>query len=279
MPTGTLNLGAPGFHGKLPARGDFVMRRLGGDFLNAWDGWLQHELAHSRESLGERWLDYYLVGPLWRFALAPGLCEARAYAGVIMPSVDRVGRYFPLTVAVPLAPGADLFALAAPVAGAGAWFDAAEALLLNALQDDDLDLDDFDRAVAALGPLPARGGRGPGPDPAGEATATLHAGRYAPPGQVRAGARGGPGLDAWHLPASGLDDPRGAHLAGAVLDQVLGHYSLWWTSGSECVQSCFNVCASLPCAERFAALFVGGWHGRGWRELPADTPVSDAEGG
>ena len=96
----------PGFgaFGKMPALGDFFRLNLPRDFVDAWDGWLQEELAGSRASLGEHWLDCYLVGPLWRFALGPGLCETRAYAGVMMPSVDRVGRYFPLTVATPLPP-------------------------------------------------------------------------------------------------------------------------------------------------------------------------------
>jgi hypothetical protein len=41
--------------------------------------------------------------------LAPGVVGPQAWAGVLMPSCDRVGRYFPLTIAQPLAalPGSD----------------------------------------------------------------------------------------------------------------------------------------------------------------------------
>ena len=96
---------ATGFFGKLPALGDFVERALPAEFVTPWDAWLQRAIAASRASLGEQWLDIYLTSPLWRFVLGAGPCGARAWAGVMMPSVDRVGRYFPLTVAAPLPAG------------------------------------------------------------------------------------------------------------------------------------------------------------------------------
>src|SRR5690606_10627892 len=96
----------PGFYGKLPSRGDFVSRRLAQDFVGHWDAWLQQGLAASQAALGERWLDVYLTSPIWRFAVAPGLIAEAGYVGVLVPSVDRVGRYFPLTAALALPPGA-----------------------------------------------------------------------------------------------------------------------------------------------------------------------------
>ncbi len=91
-----------GFFGKLPCRGDFVRRRVPDEFVSAWDEWLQQCLTQSREQLvnawGDRWRDAYLSGPIWRFVLAEGVCGTGAYAGVVMPSVDRVGRCFPLTI-------------------------------------------------------------------------------------------------------------------------------------------------------------------------------------
>ncbi|EHR70511.1 type VI secretion-associated protein, BMA_A0400 family [Burkholderiales bacterium JOSHI_001] len=93
-----------GFFGKLPSQGDFVSRRLPWDFTEAWDAWLQSGLAQARERLGAQWLPAYLNAPVWRFALAPGLAGASAWAGLWFPSVDRVGRHFPMTVAAALAP-------------------------------------------------------------------------------------------------------------------------------------------------------------------------------
>jgi type VI secretion system protein ImpM len=132
-----------GFFGKLPARGDFVERRLDRGFCRTLDDWLQAGMAESRARLGDRWLPLYLTAPLWRFAFSAGVCGARPVCGVMMPSVDRVGRYFPLIVAVH-AEGV-----------AAEWFEAAERLILSALEDDCL-FERFDADVAALAP-PATG--------------------------------------------------------------------------------------------------------------------------
>jgi type VI secretion system protein ImpM len=97
----------PGWHGKLPTLGDFAARRLPHEFIEPWDGWLAAGLATLRASAPEAWLEGYLASPIWRFVLLPGAlpapCAAQGWAGVLMPSVDRAGRYFPFTVARPLA--------------------------------------------------------------------------------------------------------------------------------------------------------------------------------
>lgn len=92
------NLRTPGWYGKLPALGDFASRRLPPPFIAQWDGWLQQAMAGSRAALGERWLEGYLTSPVWHFLLGPGVAGERPWAGVMMPSVDKVGRYFPLTL-------------------------------------------------------------------------------------------------------------------------------------------------------------------------------------
>jgi len=91
----------PGWHGKLPSLGDFASRRLDASFIEPWDGWLAAGLLALREARPEGWLEDYLGSPSWRFLLMPGVLPGdagkQAWAGVLMPSVDRVGRYFPLT--------------------------------------------------------------------------------------------------------------------------------------------------------------------------------------
>ncbi|OON63009.1 type VI secretion-associated protein [Massilia sp. KIM] len=123
---------APGFYGKLASQGDFVSCRLGPDFIRPWDAWLQAGMLESRARLGPDWLARYLNGPVWRFALGPGVCGRAAVAGVLLPSVDRVGRHFPLTLAVELASldGAALLALAAT---GGGWFEQLAAPALRAM--------------------------------------------------------------------------------------------------------------------------------------------------
>jgi type VI secretion system protein ImpM len=91
----------PGWFGKMPGAGDFASRRLPDGFVSGWDDWLQQGLVHAREELGEGWLELYLVAPIVRFWIAPPVFGDTAWAGIVMPSVDRVGRHYPLTVAQP----------------------------------------------------------------------------------------------------------------------------------------------------------------------------------
>ncbi|MEN9630473.1 MAG: hypothetical protein RJA10_3701 [Pseudomonadota bacterium] len=128
---------APGWHGKLPSLGDFASRRLPHEFIEVWDGWLAAGLAALRAAGPERWLDGYLASPIWRFMLLPGALPGpvgqQGWVGVLMPSVDRAGRYFPFTMAWPLA--------RLPSDGEGfsalhRWLHQLDDLAADALQDD-----------------------------------------------------------------------------------------------------------------------------------------------
>jgi type VI secretion system protein ImpM len=121
---------ARGFAGKIPARGDFVQAGLPRDFTDPWHDWQSTVIAGSRTVMGEVWLEAFLEAPVWRFILPPGLCGQRAAVGLIMPSVDKVGRYFPLTLAA-------LPEVGTPVAADWSeWLDAAEELGRLALDED-----------------------------------------------------------------------------------------------------------------------------------------------
>jgi len=130
----------PGWFGKLPGLGDFASRRLPERFVRRWDRWLQAGLARASED--PDWLARYLVAPIRRFWLAPGVVDAAGWAGLLMPSVDRVGRHFPLTLARPLEPLAGALA-------ARAWYRALDAAARRVL-DMDYTVDDFEQALAAL---------------------------------------------------------------------------------------------------------------------------------
>ena len=229
---------ASGFFGKLPARGDFVTRRLAREFVGPWDQWLQDAMVASREQLGERWLDLYLTAPIWRFALSPGACGSAEVRGVLMPSVDSVGRLFPLTIALPAAERSG------PALRAHAeedWFHAAEELALSALADD-CDFDAFDAAVAGL--APATPGILPAARPAG-----------IPGEHVRPAG--------WHCPGGLGCFPQ---LVDAVLSRRFPAYSLWWTSGGPQVEPVLLVVAGLPPIGGFAALMDGCWPAHGWMD-------------
>jgi len=93
--------GAPGWFGKLPGMGDFAHRRLPEAFRDTWDRWLQTGFARLRLHCPD-WTDRYLKAPMWCFVLGLGVVGNERWIGVLMPSVDGVGRYFPFTIAAEL---------------------------------------------------------------------------------------------------------------------------------------------------------------------------------
>jgi type VI secretion system protein ImpM len=82
--------------------------------------------------LGAGWQEAFLRAPIWRFWLGGEICGG-AVVGAIMPSVDGVGRYFPLTIFARAEPGD---ALPPPeIETYDAWLTSAEDLLLSALSE------------------------------------------------------------------------------------------------------------------------------------------------
>lgn len=88
-----------GFFGKIPAKGDFVGRGLPASFQRPWEEWATEALRQSRAVLGEAWEEAWMVAPVWRFCLPGGACGPDAVSGLVLPSIDRVGRAWPLVVA------------------------------------------------------------------------------------------------------------------------------------------------------------------------------------
>ncbi len=87
---------------QIPLIAQFPLAVIGFGTLPIWDPWLAESVSQSRGKLGDRWLDCYLTSPVWRFAISAGLCGESAWVGVIMPSVDKVGRYYPMTLGAQL---------------------------------------------------------------------------------------------------------------------------------------------------------------------------------
>jgi type VI secretion system protein ImpM len=86
-----------GLYGKVPSKRDFIAPRAPRSFLDVWEPWLQGGMSASRQRLGDEWQAIFLKAPIWRFWLGEELCGT-SVAGAFMPSLDGVGRYFPLTV-------------------------------------------------------------------------------------------------------------------------------------------------------------------------------------
>lgn len=113
-----------GLFGKLPALGDFVSRGLAGDDLRRIDDWLARGMLALQGS-SEQWLDSYLVSPVWQCLIPAGRLCGGASAVALMPSVDRVGRYFPLLVVRSLGTEMDGASLVRELAGVAAGLPAA----------------------------------------------------------------------------------------------------------------------------------------------------------
>ena len=228
-----------GFYGKLPAHGDFIHRNLSVKFINVWDDWLQTFVGSSQERMGEGWLPIYLTSPIWRFCLSPGVVDEFGWAGVMLPSVDRVGRYFPFTVvtridsAIPLT---DLLTTGTP------WFESAENLALQALDgqicaDDILEQLQQQKLNICAGYVRNVGGESP--------------------------ARGGGLIVEKEFLEQSADGAMPLLLDG-LLKQSFPSYSIWTTDGSEQVEPCVFVSPGLPSVSNGPALLDGHWVEWGW---------------
>ena len=246
---------SPGFFGKLPAVGDFVSRRLPRNFIDPWDQWLQAAIASSQDQLGDAWLDNYLTSPLWRFALSAEVAGSLPCSGIIMPSVDKAGRYFPFTLASFLPMDANLFQIAG---SSHNWYEAAEAVALSVLDEAPPNIESLDSQVDALGLLT--------PVSEGESD------------EIPADS-GEMALKPWHVPmqsVTGLADTFPVMMQ-CLTEKHFGAYSLWWSAGSEQISPAMLVCEGLPPVKGYAAMLGGGWEEYGWGVLPAVTAIVEHE--
>lgn len=98
-------------------------------FTTRWDEWVAEMFVQSRSRLNSDWLAAWLQAPVWRFALAGGLCGPDAALGLWMPSVDSVGRYYPLLLALTCEGNGDR------LMGETGWLETAEHAGWSAVQE------------------------------------------------------------------------------------------------------------------------------------------------
>jgi|SRR5581483_3111703 len=208
---------APGLFGKLPSHGDFVARNLPPALRVGWEAWLDAGLDRSRQMLGDKWLEIYLSSPVWHFAVASGCCGGQPFGGVMIPSVDRIGRYFPLSILAAVSPR---YTAAEIALGGQTWFGRIEAAALSCLADD-FDFASFEQDLER------------------EVFPTL--------GQDIVTS-----LEVVHADEAGLGDM--SLLLGRLLERSGVRYSLWWTSGSPSIAACCRAFHGLPPPEDFARL-------------------------
>jgi type VI secretion system protein ImpM len=246
-----------GLYGKLPSHGDFLRRRTSDGFVEVWDPWLQQCIASSRATLGDRWLDLYLTSPAWRFVCSPTVCGPSAVMGLMVPSVDRVGRYFPLTIVAEAPDG--LGPLVAATEGA-TFFSTAEQLLVDTLAEEEIDFERFDTRVLRLRDELVSVFRNRSVVLEPEAAALLAA----------------PCDAGWQMPLGSVEQ------LGSVWAQIVSHrlsalyapVSVWWTDGSAAVEPSCLIAKGLPSPDTFKTFLDGGWAKDGWHTVPAIVDVT-----
>lgn len=221
---------APGWYGKLAALGDFAQRRLPPDWVRLVDPWLAGAMRGSQERMGEHWLQTYLTAPVLRFAWAPGVIDAQWWFGVLMPSCDSVGRYFPLVIAHPRAqPPSDRIALD----HLELWYDHLAQVAMRTLSDGEGSVDVLE---AGLRDAP----RWPTP---GLTTAVL--------------LQPGPEEHLRLARSVALSQWLHALAAHDLVSRLAGH-SLWWRMNEAGAHDTVDIIRGLPDGARFAALLSPG---------------------
>lgn len=254
MPDPTGGFAGVGCFGKLPGAGDFVQRRLPARFVERWDGAFEAAVDAARQTFGDDWPEAWRDAPVWRFAFAPGVIDAAAWVGVTGPSVDRVGRRFPMLLAAPLADAASV----EPVLRAGGcWFDALERTHRAAQGDASMHAEAFDARVAALpGPLDALHG---------------HASAL-PPLDWSAGGH-------WRLPLPQGGGEDGLAAWWTSFTAACGEACLWWTRGAARMPPSVLLTRGLPQPAAYAGFLDAAYARAPWQSqgtfgaLPPAAPA------
>ena len=236
-----------GIFGKLPLHGDFIYRNLPNDCMNSWDEWLQRYIGGSREELGNEWLDIYLTSPIWRFAMSEGVLDGSAWMGMMVPSVDRVGRYFPISVLTEIPPQVNLFEY---MMLQTEWFEQVEERIMDAL-DAQLDVDELMTVVDEV--------------ELNQHTAYDNVQR----------------LENHSSTVINMEfeeqSPTSVypHFLDAFLSLSLASYSVWTTPGSERVEPCMSITQGLPKISGIASMLDGQWSSWNWQQ-PYKLRVSES---
>ncbi|WP_249123816.1 MULTISPECIES: type VI secretion system-associated protein TagF [unclassified Bradyrhizobium] len=218
-----------GLFGKLGAKRDFIAVATPRAFLEVWEPWLQASLSASRHQLGERWQQAFLTAPVWRFWLGGAICGTTV-VGALMPSLDGVGRYYPLTLHAVADDGAPL--PPPQVDPLDGWFAQGEAFLLGTLDRDA----GFEQVAAALDGLAVP--RAQARETAGGAIVRL--------GEVMTGTIAAQESFAAAFATLTMASP-----------EVYAAASFWWTGGGGNFPPLALSCRGLPDPFRYSTLLTG----------------------
>ena len=225
--------------GKIRAKGDFVSRNLDYQVQEYLDTWLQSSFGISQQQIGDDWLKFYLTSPIWRFVIRNRKMN-KDIVGFMMPSIDKVGRYYPLFMLEVFEDGklcgGDLYCKS---------FEELEEMAMSTLDGSDHSIGFFEGLNRAGFPLLEE------QPPVSELlqrltnfdeeldNATM---RYL-----------------WQQPGNFMS-LRYEDEASTTIEGV------WWTEGSEAVNRSVIYCSGLPPVDGYSAMLDGKWEHWGWQE-------------
>jgi len=240
-----------GFFGKLPINGDFIHRNLPNHFIHRWDNWLQENILACQEQFQNEWLQHYLTSPIWRYFIAPSVMDGNAYIGILAPSVDSVGRYFPMTIVAPISP-----AKASPIFTNAfqSIYSNLETVFLKYLNAENGNIsmlcEDLDALSAALLDKLNKQQIDHLPDK----------------------------LDSHRFTLTDQSDMSGA-LSSLWLMQLMQQNTgstLWWSNGSQAVEPSLLINNGLPNKQQFIAMLSGFENSDHWRQKHLAIPLTDS---
>ena len=123
-----------GLYGKYPAKRDFVVVNIPHAVLQPLEKWIQSALAASREKLRASWAECYMIQPIWNFRLGSSITGVDCI-GAMAPSVDGVGRAFPLVILSHASPGSPGYPPLGSLKSSD-WFPEVHGRLLLALDEE-----------------------------------------------------------------------------------------------------------------------------------------------
>jgi type VI secretion system protein ImpM len=155
----------------------------------------------------------------------------------MLPSVDRVGRYFPFTIAARLSPDENPLEVIAQTS----WYESLESLALKAL-DGQIQIDSLATEISGL-----------------------HPDRLTSYSNVSSNVNSQPGVIILQDTFGSMTNAF-ASLLHPQLKNALASYSVWNTLGSNYVEPCLLYCGGLPSMQHLASLLDGQWQVSGWNQ-------------
>ncbi len=194
---------------------------------------MQSCLSASRHHLGDGWQHAFLTAPVWRFWLGAGICGTTVL-GAVMPSLDGVGRYYPL--ALHAIADADAPTLPPDIDPQDDWFGMAEDFLLSTLARET----SFDDICSQLDGLAI-------PRTKSRAEADKNADKnMVPLGDGMAG-----------MVADETDFATALSALRVAGPDVYAAASFWWTAGGGSFRPLAVSCRGLPDPYRYSTLLTG----------------------